>query len=126
MEKLIGVLQEIKPDIDFESCTTLIDDELLDSFDIITIVSELSEAYDISIPASEIIPENFNSAQALYAMVQKLEEEDWLSSPSPIYKPRITPLYYSWTERQERLFERQRADFREAFLLWTKKEYWKR
>ena len=76
MEKLIGVLQEIKPDIDFESCTTLIDDELLDSFDIITIVSELSEAYDISIPASEIIPENFNSAQALYAMVQKLEEED--------------------------------------------------
>ena len=76
MEKLIGVLQEIKPDIDFESCTTLIDDELLDSFDIITIVSELSEAYDISIPASEIVPENFNSAQALYAMVQKLEEED--------------------------------------------------
>ena len=76
MEKLIGVLQEIKPDIDFESCTTLIDDELLDSFDIITIVSELSEAYDISIPASEIIPENFNSAQALYEMVKKLEEED--------------------------------------------------
>ena len=75
MEKLINVLQGIKPDIDFENCSSLIDDELLDSFDIITIVSELSEAYDVSIPASEITPENFNSAQALYSMVKRLEED---------------------------------------------------
>jgi len=75
VEKLINVLQGIKPDIDFENCSSLIDDELLDSFDIITIVSELSEAYDVSIPASEITPENFNSAQALYSMVKRLEED---------------------------------------------------
>ncbi len=75
MEKLISILQEIKPDIDFETCTTLIDDELLDSFDIISIVGELNDAYDIEIPASEIVPDNFNSAAALYDMVNRLAEE---------------------------------------------------
>ena len=75
MEQLLAILQELKPDIDFESCDTLIDDELLDSFDIISIVSELNNAFDINIPAAQIIPENFNSAAALYEMVCRLEEE---------------------------------------------------
>lgn len=75
MEQVLEILQGLKPDIDFENCTTLIDDELLDSFDIISIVSELNAAFDISIPAAQIIPENFNSAQALYEMVVRLEDE---------------------------------------------------
>ncbi len=75
MEELIELLTDIKDDVDFETCTTLIDDQILDSFDILQIISTLNENYDISIPASEIIPENFNSAQALYKMVQKLQEE---------------------------------------------------
>lgn len=75
MEKLIELLKEVKEDIDFENCKTLIDDSYLDSFDILQIISSLNDEYDISIPASEIIPANFNSAEALFAMVKRLQEE---------------------------------------------------
>ena len=75
MERLIELLEEIKEDVDFENETALIDDGILDSFDILQIISSLNDEYDISIPASEIVPEHFNSAKALWAMVQRLEEE---------------------------------------------------
>ena len=75
MEELLEVLQDIKDDVDFETCTTLIDDHILDSFDILQLISALNDTFDISIPASEIVPENFNSAEALWKMVQKLQEE---------------------------------------------------
>jgi len=75
MEELIGLLQDIKEDVDFENCETLIDDHILDSFDILQIISTLNDNYDISIPASEIVPANFNSAKALLAMVTRLQEE---------------------------------------------------
>lgn len=75
MEKLIEILEEIQPDADYENCTTLIDDERLDSFAILSIVGELEDEFDISVTPAEIIPENFNSAQALWAMVQRLMEE---------------------------------------------------
>ena len=64
MEQLLEILSEIKEDVDFTTCTTLIDDGILDSFDILQIISALNEAYDISIPASEIMPQNFNSAES--------------------------------------------------------------
>ena len=63
MERLLEILSEIKEDVDFSTCTTLIDDGILDSFDI------------LQIPASEIMPQNFNSAEALYKMVQRLQED---------------------------------------------------
>lgn len=72
MDRLIELLQEIKEDIDYENEEALIDDELLDSFDILQIISALDEEYDISIPASMIVPQNFNSAEALWNMVQEL------------------------------------------------------
>ena len=75
MEELLEVLQDIKDDVDFETCTTLIDDHILDSFDILQLISSLNDTFDISIPASEIVPENFNSAEALWNMVQRLQEE---------------------------------------------------
>lgn len=75
MEELLEVLQDIKEDVDFESCKTLIDDHVLDSFDILQLISALNDTFDISIPASEIVPENFNSAEALWKMVQRLQEE---------------------------------------------------
>lgn len=75
MEELIKLLEEIKEDIDFRECKDLIDGGYLDSFDIIQIISILDEEYDISIPAVEIIPQNFNSAKSLYAMVQRLADE---------------------------------------------------
>ena len=75
MEALLNILTDLHPDVDFDTCTTLIDDKILDSFDIITIISEINEEFDVVIPAEEIIPENFNSAQALYELVTRLADE---------------------------------------------------
>ena len=74
MEQLLEILKDIQPDVDYENCTTLIDDELLDSFAILSIVSELEDAFDVEITPVDIIPENFNSAKALWKMVQRLQE----------------------------------------------------
>ena len=75
METLLSILSDLHPDVDYETCNTLIDDKILDSFDIITIISEIEENFDVAIPAEEIIPENFNSAKALYELIMKLSEE---------------------------------------------------
>ena len=76
MEELIKILKDLHPDVDFDTCTTLIDDKILDSFDIVTVISEINEEFDVVIPAEEIVPENFNSAKALYALIKKIEDED--------------------------------------------------
>ena len=75
MESLLEILLEIQPEVDFETCSTLVDDKILDSFDIISIITEVNTEYDVAIPAEEIIPENFNSAQALYELIEKLLDE---------------------------------------------------
>ncbi|MCD7817807.1 MAG: acyl carrier protein [Lachnospiraceae bacterium] len=74
MEALLDILADLHPEVDFETCSTLVDDKIIDSFDIVTIISEINEEYDVVIPAEEIIPENFNSAQALYALILRLED----------------------------------------------------
>lgn len=74
MNELLEILEDINPDIDYENCDTLIDDNLLDSFAILSIVSELQDAFDITITPAEIIPDNFNSAKALWAMVERLKD----------------------------------------------------
>ncbi len=73
MEELLELLRDIRDDVDFENTTDLIDGKVLTSFDIIQIISTLDEEYDIAIPATEIVPKNFNSAQAIYALIQKLK-----------------------------------------------------
>ncbi len=75
MNELIEILENLHPEVDFETCTTLIDDKILDSFDIISVISEINEEFDVVIPAEEIIPENFNSAQALFDLVTRLSDE---------------------------------------------------
>lgn len=75
MKELLEILEDLHPEVDFFNCTTLIDDKILDSFDIITIISEIHEIFDVVIPAGEIVPENFNSAHALYALVTRLADE---------------------------------------------------
>ena len=75
MTELLEILENLHPEVDFATCTTLIDDKILDSFDIITIISEINEEFDVVVPAEEIIPENFNSAQALYELVTRLADE---------------------------------------------------
>lgn len=74
MEKLMNILMEIDDSIDYENEKALIDGRLLDSFGVITLVSELEDAYDIEIEALEMIPDNFNSAEAIYKMVLRLQE----------------------------------------------------
>lgn len=76
MEELLEILSDLHPDVDFETEENLIDDMILDSFDIVTLISEISENFDVTISAEHIIPENFNSAQALYELIQKLEDEE--------------------------------------------------
>lgn len=75
MENLINILNELHPDVDFRTAEGLIDDGILDSFDVVTIVAEVDDAYDVQIPAEELVPENFNSAQALFALIERLQDE---------------------------------------------------
>ncbi|MBP5181282.1 MAG: acyl carrier protein [Clostridiales bacterium] len=75
MDELIEILKDLHSDVDFETCTTLIDDKILDSFDIVSIVSEVDDKFDVAIPAKELIPENFNSAKALWDLISRLSED---------------------------------------------------
>ena len=75
MEELIEIMKGIRPDVDFENATDLIDAEILDSFDIISIVSEVNDAFGVEINVDDLLPENFNSAAALYALIQKIKSE---------------------------------------------------
>lgn len=75
MEKLLEILEDIQPDVDYTTCTTLIDDEILDSFAILSIVGEIEDEFGVSVTPAEIIPENFNSMQALWEMIERLKQE---------------------------------------------------
>lgn len=75
MEQLLEILQELHPDVDFETADSLVDDKVFDSFDIVTLVAEINSEFDVAIPAEELVPENFNSAKALYALIEKLMDE---------------------------------------------------
>ena len=75
MEKLIEILTDLHPDVDFATEGGLVDNGILDSLDIVTLITEINDKFDVSIPAEEIIPENFNSATALMALIEKLDEE---------------------------------------------------
>ncbi len=74
MEQMIEILEDIQPGVDYANCTTLIDDGILESFAILSIVGELEDVFGVSLTPAEIIPENFNSAQALWEMVQRLQK----------------------------------------------------
>ena len=75
MSILLEVLQEMHDDIDFETHMTLIDDKVIDSFDIITLIAEIDDRIGVTIPAEELIPENFNSYAAINALINRLEDE---------------------------------------------------
>ena len=75
MEKLLKILQQVIEDVDFENETALIDGEILDSFEIIAIVNEINDAFDIEIDMDDLEPENFNSISAIYKLIQKLQNE---------------------------------------------------
>lgn len=76
MDKIIEILERMHPEVDFNTCNTLIDDKIIDSFDIVTLISELSDEFDVTIPVEEIVPENFNSAKAIHALIERLLEDE--------------------------------------------------
>lgn len=73
MEELLTILKEAKPEIDFSTEKKLVDNSIFDSFDIVQLVMQLNEAFDIEIGAEEIVPENFNSAESIWQMIQRLQ-----------------------------------------------------
>lgn len=75
MEELLRIMTEVRPDIDFTKETALIDDNMLDSLSIISIVSEVNDAFDIEINVNDLLPENFNSAEALFELITRLQNE---------------------------------------------------
>ena len=74
METLLEILNDIDDTVNWEDETALIDDRILDSFGVISLISELEDQFEIEIDASEIVPENFNSADAMWKMIQRLQE----------------------------------------------------
>ncbi len=72
MEELLELLKDVRDDIDFTKEDKLIDDKILTSFDIIQIIASIDDTFDVSIPATQIVPGNFNSMQSIYNMIQRL------------------------------------------------------
>ena len=75
MEKILEILKSIRSDVDFENEKALIDDGILDSFDVVSVVGELCDEFDITITAEDLEPENFNTVEAIAALVERLQDE---------------------------------------------------
>jgi len=74
VEKLLKILSELRPDVDFGSAEALIDNQILDSFDIVSLVGELNDSFDIEIGVEDLLPVNFNSAAAMFKLIERLQE----------------------------------------------------
>ena len=72
-DQVLEILAEIRPDIGFESATALIDDGMLDSLDIVAAVSEFNEEFDVDISVDDLLPENFNSVDAMVELIESMQ-----------------------------------------------------
>ena len=75
MEKLIEILENLQPGVDYKTCQDLVDGRHLDSLTILSLISEIEDEFDVEIPTVEIVPANFNSAQKIWELIKKLEED---------------------------------------------------
>lgn len=75
MEELLAILNDLHDDVDFTTEDNLVEDGILNSLDIVSLVTEINDQFDVQIPAEEILPENFNSAEALWALIQRLDQD---------------------------------------------------
>lgn len=75
MQEFMELLSDLKPEIDFEKEKELIDEGLLESFDVITLIAEIEERFGVEIPAEEIVPENFNSAEGMWKLIERIRGE---------------------------------------------------
>ena len=76
METVLEILAKVKPNIDFKNANAIVYDGLLDSMDIVMLVGELNDEFDIEIQVTDLVPENFNTVDAIVKMVERLEDED--------------------------------------------------
>lgn len=75
-EEIMEILTELRPDVEFENEKKLIDDGILDSFDIVSLVGELNDAFGVSINVQDLLPENFNCVDAMVELIENLQEEE--------------------------------------------------
>ncbi|MBP3325012.1 MAG: acyl carrier protein [Coprococcus sp.] len=75
MEELLEIMHEVKPGVTFEGDSDLIGHGLLDSIAIVTLVGELCDAFDIEISPVDVVPENFKTVEAIYALITRLQED---------------------------------------------------
>ncbi len=75
MNELLSILSELHDDVDFKTETGLVENGILNSLDIVALITEISDRLDVQIPAEEIMPENFDSAEALWALICRLDED---------------------------------------------------
>lgn len=75
-EELLGILEELRPDVDFEAEKKLITGGILESFDIVSLVGELSDAFDIELHVEDLVPDNFNSIEGMLELIERLQDED--------------------------------------------------
>lgn len=76
MEKIIEIIKELKPAVAIDANTRLLDDHILDSLAMISLVAELGDEFDVEISAADIVPENFETVTAIHALIERLEDED--------------------------------------------------
>lgn len=75
-DRIVEILEDINPDVDYATCATLVDDRHLDSLSMVSLIAELEDAFDITVPAVEVVTDNFNSVNAICALVERLAEEE--------------------------------------------------
>lgn len=75
MDRILQILAELRPDVDFTLAQNLIDDGVLDSFDVVSLVSELCDAFEVDITVEDLTPENFNTPAAMLALVERLQNQ---------------------------------------------------
>ena len=76
METIIDIIKELKPGVEIKADTRLIDEKILDSLAMISLVAELGDEFDVEITAQDIVPENFATVKAINDMIERLEDED--------------------------------------------------
>ncbi|UTY40444.1 phosphopantetheine-binding protein [Allocoprobacillus halotolerans] len=76
MDELLNILKDLKPGVDFENEKNLIDDRILDSLDVMNLIVELNDEFDIEITPLDILPENFQSVETIYQLITRLQEDN--------------------------------------------------
>ncbi len=77
MEELLEILQELRPDVDFENTERLVTDRVIQSFDVVALVAEIDDAFDVKVKPADLLPENFDSVEAMWALIQRLQDEEY-------------------------------------------------